>query len=490
MRRGIVFLGWSGNQSLAIEVKKQLQQYGYLGVIGGDYEENIAGMKSTKRTVNETVTYQMNRCNQAILLFENKRNPNGTGNAISGNLIYEMGYLSSKFSDKESIPKLHLFKINMDESEKAMLPTDLHGVWGTKLVRSEGMTDEQLATEVLEEFLRRQKLIMSENKLQLINSVHQIDTELRTHFMNPKYSDYELALNLVFYTQAKYIYQDISSAIEQCNRFKELLGDDRMTSYDLINAIDASLISLDLFRQVVVSSDARINMPGRVFRSFLERYRRAAYNILHGVHDYACNDEFSFADKRFTVQEVQEDEFRAWSVIQMQEHVCFLHLIYLDKEGMSAERRAELCRTALRYSDSVVHNCELFQGDEKNGDYSLLFLSYIYRNMCQFHSILGEEEEAKECDKKSFESRRRLYNKITTLPHINSLFKNYVALEYFVQLADNVQNMQDRDMIADSIAEMREYIASFEKEEISRTLVFSRFKKMYLSLAEKYGDDD
>ena len=72
------------------------------------------------------------------------------------------------------------------------------------------------------------------------------------------------------------------------------------------------------------------------------------------------------------------------------------------------------------------------------------------------------------------------------MPNVNSSLKDYVALEYFVQLADSIYKMEDEDEIKDCLSEMGEYIKVFENHENSRTIVFSRFKLMYKNLMEEY----
>ena len=65
-----VFIGWSRNRELAINVKNILDKKGFVCVIGGVYENNPYDLRMRKGTVNETINYQMNHCDQAILLFQ------------------------------------------------------------------------------------------------------------------------------------------------------------------------------------------------------------------------------------------------------------------------------------------------------------------------------------------------------------------------------------------------------------------------------------
>ena len=483
MRNGIVFIGWSRNKDLAIALKKKLDESGYLGVIGGDYEGNDDSMTASARTVSETITYQMNRCNQAILLFENKKDENGTILPISGNLIYETGFLSAKFNSKENIAKLHLFKIDIINEDSELFPTDMHGVWGTPIVKRE-KTDEELAQIIFEEFLRKQNLIFSVDKMSVLNSIHRVDTELHEHFTNPQLSDYELAIQLLLYTQARYIYQDISIALEECENLQERLASDKLRPVALRNSLQLSLDTLDLFRQVVAAPDSRVNMEGRVFRNFIKKFSSDAYRI----REYTCDfhEKYDYSSIRFTEEDVRTDEFVVLAITQLQEHTTFLYLVYLDKEGIDKEKRKDLCEKALVYCASVIENCKLLQKQESNGQYAKLLLSYVYRNAYSFCKELGMENEAESYAKLSLATRRSLYRNIYSMPNVNSSLKDYVALEYFVQLADSIYKMEDEDEIKDCLSEMGEYIKVFENHENSRTIVFSRFKLMYKNLMEEY----
>ncbi len=483
MRKGIIFIGWSKNKNLAIVLKNKLDANGYLGVIGGDYEGNDDSLSANTRTVSETITYQMNRCNQAILLFENKKDNTGAVLPISGNLIYETGFLSSKFNARENIAKLHLFKIDIVNEDSELFPTDMHGVWGTPLLRR-GQNDEEVAQRIFDEFIRKQNLILSQDKMSVLNTIHSVGSELHDHFTNPQLSDYELATQLVFYTQARYIYQDISIAIEQCVKLQELLSSDKLRPVALSNSLQLAMDTLDLFRQVVASPDSRVNMEGRVFRNFIKKFNSDAYRIKE--YSLEFHEDYDYSGIRFSEEDVQNDEFVVWAITQLQEHTTFLYLVYLDKEGINPEKRKELCEKALVYCNSVIANCKTLQKQESNEQYARLLLSYVYRNAYSFCKDLGREEDAEKYAQLSLETRKSLYRNIDSKPNINSSLKDYIALEYFVQLADSITTMKDEDEILDCLTEMGEYIRVFENHENSRTIVFSRFKNIYNGLVEKY----
>ena len=109
--RGRIFIAWSGNNTLALEVKKKLENERYVGVVGG--EERYAG----DLFVGRTVLNEISHCNQAIFIIQKKND-----GSISNNLMFELGYALARFK----FNKLHMFYVDVAENE---IPSDLKGGW-------------------------------------------------------------------------------------------------------------------------------------------------------------------------------------------------------------------------------------------------------------------------------------------------------------------------------------------------------------------------
>ena len=163
--KDFVFIGWSRNRDLAIAVKNILDLRGFICVVGGVYEENPESVRGRKGTVNETINYQMNHCDQSILLFQKIDDNLG----ISGNLIYELVYINDQYNYIESPTKLHIFKIDITQADDNLFPSDLHGIWGSN-ISSSGRTIDDMAHEIAEVFLNNQTQIKKSNKFKLLNN--------------------------------------------------------------------------------------------------------------------------------------------------------------------------------------------------------------------------------------------------------------------------------------------------------------------------------
>ena len=108
-----VFIAWSGNKELADELAKIFNA-------NGDMKPVVGGGLPVDTFIGAQVLDQINRCNWAILLVEDK---NG---AVSPNLMFEWGYIMARQSAKN----VHAFLINKSPRD---LPSDLLGSWATKI---------------------------------------------------------------------------------------------------------------------------------------------------------------------------------------------------------------------------------------------------------------------------------------------------------------------------------------------------------------------
>ena len=89
-----VFIAWSGSNSVALKVKSILERkYNYGCSIGGNAENN-----SKFSSVGDTVIQQIKSCNQAIVIFQNRKD-----GKVSNNLFFELGYVMAMYGMKRFI---------------------------------------------------------------------------------------------------------------------------------------------------------------------------------------------------------------------------------------------------------------------------------------------------------------------------------------------------------------------------------------------------
>ena len=98
-----VFIGWSGSNDIAIQVKKYLETKNYRCTIGGNADNN-----SQFSSVGDTVIQQIKSCNQAIMIFCNR-----SDGQVSNNLFFELGYVLASYGQ----PKVHCVR---RESERVL----------------------------------------------------------------------------------------------------------------------------------------------------------------------------------------------------------------------------------------------------------------------------------------------------------------------------------------------------------------------------------
>ena len=469
--KGFVFLGWSKNRDLAIAVKDELAKHGYSGVVGGDYEHNPEAVRLRNRTVNETVCYQMDHCDQAIMLFSRP----GEGEQISGNLLYELGYMASRFKSTGNGVKLHIFKIDITASDyKTFFPSDLHGQWERDIMTA-GRPLEEVARDVVDEFLRCQHLLVKQNKMQVISNYHIIEYELDCHFTNPQLSHSEMAKRIGMYVQAAFIYQEHGAAKIKCRTFRNRMQQNGIQCDELSYALDYAMRAFELFELATPQEDGdgRIHLPGRTFRSILRSFAAAALGA-NGQVASPDGGQGEAYEILFSEEEINDEEYKTWLVSQIQEHITYLFLVYLDNPDLDEEERQEMLALAIRYGEAAVHNLNLLRPLPGNAEYADLFLGYTYRNLSLFCHMAGQEARAEENERLAFAVRKRLYDTIFRNENVNPELKDYIALEYFLEITDIIPGMKDKYQAEDWKEEIRDYVEERKKRESNRSMMFIR----------------
>ena len=473
-----VFIGWSRNRDIAIELKKNLDKYGFICVVGGQYEGNPESVRNRMGTVNETINFQMNHCDQSILLFQKIDDNVG----ISGNLIYELGYINAQYNYIQSPTKLHIFRIDITRADDALFPTDLGGIWGNDITSS-GRSAQEIAQEIAQEFLNNQSQIAKSDKFRLLNNPYFIEHELKRHFDNPAMSDYDLAVSLLVYVQSAFCYQEQHDIRLKVERFKNQMVEKAVRSTELEWVTNYALQTLDLYYLTVPDDDSDIiRMPGVTFRNILHEYNEIGRRISSKFSDeFSTNDlsEMSF-DETF----YQHNDFEACLLAQMQEHATYLILVYLHNSDISAKERDNYARMGIKFCSTTIRNLELLAAFDENTMYAKLLLGYIYKNMNTFCTNLGMETEAMLYRDKSFRLRRELYSYVKNISVIQPSLREYLALEYLLQAVERAKVCEDLFERSDYLQEISEYIEKRSKLERNRSYMFRSLIESYKALLE------
>lgn len=181
-----IFIGWSGNKSLADKVADLItNRTGDHAIVGGGQPKDMF--------IGAQVIDQINRCDTAILLVEDK---NGI---ISPNLMFEWGYISAKYS----VSNIHAFLLNKQSKD---LPSDLMGSWVNEVIFDKNSSPEQeLAEKILSLYIQNSKNMSVRNYFDLISNWKRIYTYLTDDIPDSNQAICEYILSGCI---AAYYYQD------------------------------------------------------------------------------------------------------------------------------------------------------------------------------------------------------------------------------------------------------------------------------------------
>lgn len=471
-----IFIGWSRNRDLAIAIKRILDTKGFVCVVGGIYEENPESVRVRKGTVNETINYQMNHCDQSILLFQKIDDNLG----ISGNLIYELGYINAQYNFTESATKLHIFKIDITQADDNLFPSDLHGIWGST-IDSRKKSVEEVAEEIVFSFMQNQSQIKKSNKFEILSNHYFVEYEMRKHFENPGMSDCDLAMNILIYVQAAFCYQEQYDVKQKVEQFRtKMIENGGSAELDLVTQY--ALHTLTLYCMTVPDEDnQRLSMPGVVFRGLLKNYREVGEKLADRFPELDLPLERIRIQKAFA----EENYFESWLLAQMQEHVTYLTLVYLANDELEDPERRRYSEMGIAYCESAIANLEFLARCNEDAMYANLLLSYAYKNLATFHTYL-DDGKAERYRQRSFRLRRDLYSYVNGISTIRPSLKDYIALEYLLQAVEQIKQCDDRYEREDYLLEIAAYIKKHNSNERNRNYMF----RLLLEEFDKIGGPD
>ena len=470
--RDYVFIGWSRNKDLAIKIKDILDEKGFNCVIGGDYENNPENLRIKRTTVNETVNYQMNHCDQSIMLFQKVDDNKG----ISENLIYELGYIQAQYNYIDASTKIHIFKLDISAAEEILFPTDIHGIWGTPIFTANKTMDE-LANEIANEFLRNQIQIKPKSKFDILCNHHFVEYEMQRHLKNPSMSDYDFATLLLVYVQASFCYQEQQDIKLKIENFKTRLHSADEKTEELEIVTNYAMQTLNLYCMTIPDENDNLSMKGSEFRSILSDYRDIGEKM---IEKFSIFSEYNDLSEILLSRDfICENPLEALLISQVQEHTTYLILVYLTNPNVEPEEREKYAKLGIKYCETVTKNLELLTRDKDLEMYAKLLLSYAYKNYSTFNSQLNNLEECRKTNIKAFKIRKELNSYVNNLPLITPTLKNYINLEYLLQLVERIEELDDKYEISDSLSEIESYIKEYEQFDKNKKVMFNMLLDKY-----------
>lgn len=351
-----VFIIWSGNNSTALKVKSILEnKHNYICYVGGGLYSD-----SQMLSVGDTVVRQMKICNQAIVIFNNRKD-----GAVSNNLFFELGFVSARYGMK----KVHCVK-KIDET--IVLPSDFDNSFIESIPANSA---EEYADGIVEYFISRQKLSVDKNKMYLINNRYIIHEMLQAHYseIGSKCSDYELAQYILFYMQSGVMFQDESKILEELKSFKKHHYNE--FSLELHQAVNLSIAFLEATSDLSASDDI-VYISHDTFRAY-------------------------FSTCKTMLDEIHVDEsgtFAEWAKLILAENLAYVTFLYASNPNIVDNMRRQLFQKVIEYSEiglecvKVLEN--LASSVENNDTVGLisLFKAYLYRHLFNSHRSLNSKE--------------------------------------------------------------------------------------------------
>lgn len=432
-----VFIGWSQNREIAIKLKKILDRSGFVCVIGGIYEDNPEKLRSRLETVNATINHQMCHCDQTIMLFQK------TENGVSGNLLYELGYIAAQYSFIETSTKLHIFTLDVNLGDEKLFPSDLHGIWGS-YISTDGKSVDEIAAEIADEFIKNQSQIHRIDKFRVLNDHNYVDYVLNKHFDHPAMSDYDLATLLLVYIQSAYCYQNQFDIKARIDVFRAMLLQNPMhSSPELDTVTEYAQIILELYCITSPNEETGRYLEQGSFSALYSDFEDVGYDLIERKppKNYGGSVATCLLNEAF----IRENEFESWFIAQLQEHISYLILVYMFNNKFPHEEYERLTDLGITYCESAIQNLELIGATENETKYTGLLLGFAYKNKSSFLSNKGEHDKSAEFGKKSLRERKKLYAYVKDIATVNPSLKNYITLEYLMQIAEKAETAPEME---------------------------------------------
>ena len=315
-----VFIAWSGSSEIALKVKNVLEnRCNYKCFIGGNGTND-----SNFASVGDTVLQQIKSCNQAIVIFQKRKD-----GFISNNLFFELGYALASYG----LTKVHCVRL---AHEQLSLPSDFDNSFVEPIDDSD---PEGLVNGIVEYFLARQKLSVNTNKMYLINNRYLIKEYIRRHFseQGSQCSDYELAQYLLFYTQAAQMFNDVNAVRNELQAFKQAYQYNFST--ELRISVDICLTFFDLYSGIQIDENNAAYIDKATYRKVKEKFDSIELDI----------------------EDDNTGIFDEWAKVFTSDYMAFATDLYLGNPELTDERKNRIAIKTIELADECIARIERLQ---------------------------------------------------------------------------------------------------------------------------------
>lgn len=442
-----VFIIWSGNNLVAKQVKLILEQdYNYLCFVGGSFDESKQML-----SIGDTVIHQMNFCNQAIVIFQNKTEGN-----VSNNLFFELGFVVSEYGMR----KVHCVR---QQGEKIELPSDFDNSFVEEI---NAENKEDFARKIVDFFMARQKLSVFTDKMELISQRYRMHDLIQAHYSETgsKCSDYELAQYILFYMQSAVMFQDDEKVLDELLELKKRYN--TKFSKEINQAILIS-ISLLKIQSNLISENDIVYISDESFRKF-------------------------FSSTKNLLDEIEKDDsgiFDEWANVILAENIAYACSLYSQNPSIKSEVKKYVNSNIITYAQRCIGYIEDLEKvnnkNDNNDEIGLIavFKAYLFRHLYVAYQS-DSVEEAQKWLSKSLKEWKCLLNNFGDNSIDSKLYENF-EMEYYLTLIeylsvcnnDSIDEFERRMLLDD----IDGFISKFEKRNNAHAYI-----KKIIAQRDKY----
>lgn len=384
-----VFIGWSGNKSLADKIAGLIMtRTGNHAIVGGGQPKNMF--------IGAQIIDQINQCDTAILLVEDK------DGSISPNLMFEWGYITAKFA----VNNIHTFLLNKQSKD---LPSDLMGAWVNEIsFDTVTISEQELGEKILDVFLQNTKNKTVRNYFDLIDNWKKVYICLTDETLN---SNQVLCEYILSGCLAAYYYQDNMMFRQALNNLKVPVAVNTVVQF--AKAYVDIFIQSENMTKPLTQQDYFTAM--QVFESIIKRQKTFS-NDVEMLLDLLNYDAYGLANVLFMKNSDLDNETKKFCSNKAEE--CF-------------EKEFELL--------------DLFEETFKNNVCLVLLLrSYMFNDIGHLYKDAFFDENAfLENLTKSVEYRKQLHQTFKSSYPANIFLATKLEQEYIIALSEQCNYMEE-----------------------------------------------
>lgn len=384
-----IFIGWCGNNLLADELANLIEKRTNAhAIVGGGQPKDVF--------IGAQVIEQINRCDTAILLVEDK---NGV---ISPNLMFEWGYISAKFA----VNNIHIFLLNKQTQD---LPSDLMGSWVNEVSFDKALTSKrELAEKIFNLFRQNNQNETVRNYFDWISDWKKAFTYLTDDIPD---SDQAICEYVLSGCLAAYYYQDNMALRQTLETLK--------VPTSINHVILLAKAYIDVFLQSENMSKAlppqSFFSAMQTFETIIKRPKKLADDVEMFV-DILTYDVYGLSNALFLKNSDLDSETRK---------VC------ADKAKECFEKDCELLDI---FEETFTNNLCL----------CLLLKSYIYNDMGHLYKDAFDDKDTfLQYLTASVEYRKQLHQSVVLNYPSNVFLSTKLEQEYIIALSEQCNYMEE-----------------------------------------------